>query len=367
MPPPLRVRDLLETLDRAAPFDRAAEGDPVGLQIGDPDQPVARLAVCHEVTEAVVEAVETDPVDLLVTYHPLLYRPSRTWVAARNAEGRALRLARAGISLAVAHTNWDVAPGGTADALAEAIGLEEARGFAPLDAADGFKLATFLPEAAADPLLDALVEAGAGRIGAYSHCSFRAEGVGTFYAPDSSDPHVGRRGELNREPEVRLEVAVPADARQAILAALVAAHPYEEPAYDLVERRPEAGMLGRVGALDAEMDLEGLAERVTHALDALAVRTAGTMSSPVGTLAVVPGSGREFVSAAAAAGADALVTGDLTHHAAREALDLGLCLIDPGHAPTERPGVERLFAVVAAQGAETVNLLHLDPDPWRGG
>ena len=361
----MKVRDVLEGLDQIAPFSKAAEGDPVGLQIGDPERSIQRVAVCHEVTDSVVGQVVADPVDLLVSYHPLLYRPVQSLRDGPGPEGRALWLARSDTALIVAHTNFDVAPGGAADALAERLGLEGVRGFAPLPCPPGYKLTTFVPPAQAGPMLDALAGAGAGKIGPYTHCSFRTEGMGTFFAPKSGDPFTGEPGEFNQEPETRLEVAVPAERRDEVLTALRATHPYEEPAYDLVERRPEAGLLGRVGALDEEMDLAGMAERVTHALDAPAVRAAGTISSPVGKIAVVPGSGREYVSVAAAAGADALVTGDLTHHAAREALDLGLCLVDPGHAPTERPGVERLFAAVAALGAETANLLHLDPDPWR--
>ena len=360
-----RVRDLLAALARAVPFDKAAEWDPVGLQVGDPDRPVARAAVCHEATEAVVEAVEADPVDLLVAYHPLLFEPTRSFLAGLGPEGRALRLARAGAALAVVHTAYDAAPGGAADALADALELERVEGFAPLAPAGGFKLATFLPEASADPLLDALVAAGAGRIGDYTHCSFRAPGTGTFYAPETADPHTGRRGALNREPEVRLEVAVPAARRDAVLAALAAAHPYEEPAYDLLPRQPETGLAGRVGSLPAPLPLPELAARAARALDAPHTRWAGPETARPSRIAVVPGSGGDFVEAARDAGAEALVTGDLSHHRARAALDAGLYPIDPGHAPTERPGLQRLFATVAAQAPETASLLHLDPHPWN--
>ncbi len=57
------------------------------------------------------------------------------------------------------------------------------------------------------------------------------------------------------------------------------------------------------------------------------------------------------------------MTGDVSHHRAREALDRGLAVIDAGHAGSERPGVRRLYAAVA-EIVDTVDLSEVDPDPW---
>lgn len=358
------VAQWLAALAERAPEARAAAWDPVGLQLGDPDAPVRRVAACHEVTEDLVARLESDPVDLLVSYHPLIFEPLRRWVAGPGPAGRALRLARRGIALAVVHTAFDVAPGGAADALAAALGLGDVTGFAPLDGEGSVKLVTFVPADAADALLDRVVAAGAGRVGNYTHCSFRSEGIGTFFAGRGTRPVAGRAGELNREPELRLEFTAPAALESAVVAALVAAHPYEEPAYDVLERRGDAGLIGRVGALEPAATLGELAGRVARVLGVGAPRVAGPTDLGIGRVAVVPGSGGDFVAAARAAGADALVTGDLGHHAARAALDRGLALVDPGHAATERPGLAVLREWVASLGAESVDLSGLDPDPW---
>jgi dinuclear metal center YbgI/SA1388 family protein len=314
-----------------------------------------------------VDALEREPADLLIAYHPLLFRPVRALVAGATPAGRALRLNRCGVALAIAHTSFDVASGGAADALAESLGLDDVSGFAPLHPPEGRKLATFVPAADADRVLDALAAAGAGRIGGYSHCSFRAEGLGTFFASEASHPATGERGRLNREPEVRLEVAVPAEREDDVLAALRRAHPYEEPAYDVYRRRSEAGLLGRIGRPEPGTRLDALAERVAEALGAAGLRVAGERHRRLERVAVLPGSGGAYLEQAAAAGADAVVTGDIDHHRARAALDRGLCLIDPGHAATERPGLSRLLVWIAALGVELRSLLELDPDPWSGG
>jgi putative NIF3 family GTP cyclohydrolase 1 type 2 len=123
------VGEFISALAAVAPLDGAAGWDPVGLQLGDRDEPVGSVAVCHEVTTPVVAAVLERSIDTLVTYHPLLFHAARRLVAGPGATGRAHRLVRGGVNLIVVHTAFDVAPGGTADALADALGLERVTGF----------------------------------------------------------------------------------------------------------------------------------------------------------------------------------------------------------------------------------------------
>lgn len=359
--PVVTVADVLTVLEHLAPEARAASWDRVGLQIGDPAASVATVAVCHEVTPATVDRLIENPVDLVVAYHPLVFRPTTRFVAGASAAGRAFRLASAGIALAVAHTNFDVAPGGAADALADALAVREAKGFGPIWGAGSVRIVTYVPSDEIEAVAAAMGDAGGGRHGAYSACSFRSEGIGAFTASESASPATGRAGAVNREPEVRLEMAAPAASADRVVAALVAAHPYEEPVYDVIDRRGDAGFVGRIGTLADAVSLDDFADRVHRALGGV-VRIAG--SGDVRTVAVVPGSGRDVLPAARRAGADVVVTGDIGHHAAREAVELGLAIVDPGHAATERPGVRRLYAAVAAAVPSAVDLTD-DPDPWR--
>ena len=96
-----------------------------------------------------------------------------------------------------------------------------------------FKLVWFVPREALESTRDAVFAAGAGRIGEYERCSWYAAGTGTFFAGDGTSPAVGERGREQRVSELRVETVVPADALEAVVAALRAAHPYEEPAFDL--------------------------------------------------------------------------------------------------------------------------------------
>jgi hypothetical protein len=95
------------------------------------------------------------------------------------------------------------------------------------------KLVWFVPEDALDATRDAVFAAGAGRIGEYERCSWYAEGTGTFLGGEDTEPMIGERGREERVSELRVETVVPGERVDAVVAALRAAHPYEEPAYDV--------------------------------------------------------------------------------------------------------------------------------------
>lgn len=97
-----------------------------------------------------------------------------------------------------------------------------------------FKLVYFVPEEARDPTREACFAAGAGRIGAYERCSWYTPGTGTFLAGEGAEPAIGSVGEEEFVPEYRVEMVVPDESLQPVLAALRAAHPYEEPAFDVI-------------------------------------------------------------------------------------------------------------------------------------
>lgn len=253
------INDIAQAIAARTNPDQTPDWDPVGIQLGDPGAEARRIAVCHEVTEEVVRRLEGEPVDLLVSYHPLLFVPTNRLLAGRSAGARSYRLIRAGIALLVTHTDFDAAPGGTADALAGFFGLHSVEEFGE------------------DP------ESGLGAIGRYG------------------------------------------------------------------------GFEGTVGTIDAMLANE---------YGPGGLRVNGDRDRKVETLAVVPGSGSGLIEAASEV-ADALVTGDVSHHRAVAALDMGLAIVDPGHITTERPGMRALVDLVGeVADAETIDLTGIDPRTW---
>ena len=360
------LADVVRELERHYDPAWAESWDAVGLVCGDPDADVRRVLFAVDPVDVVVDEAIAGGVDLLVTHHPL-FLGGTTSVAATTAKGRVVhRLLAAGIGLYVAHTNADVASPGVSDALGEALGLRDLRPLrAELDEPQD-KVVTFAPEDAADALLNAMSDAGAGVIGDYTRCAFLGEGTGTFRASPDASPTVGRPGEVTHAAEVRLEMVAPRSRRSAVLRALIAAHPYEEPAWDVVELAAMPGRrgLGRVGELAEPMTLAEFSGHAAGSLPRTAwgVRAAGDPQRVVRTVAVCGGSGGDLAADARRAGADVLLTSDLKHHATSESVaDLDICLVDAAHWATEWPWLTAASRILATTVETSVSTTVTDP------
>jgi len=354
---PVQVKTIMRWMEAWAPAAMAEPDDKIGLQIGSPDAPVTTVAVALDVTEAVVEEAAARGAELIVAHHPVIFRPLAA-VRTDRPDGRLVaKLLTTGISVYAAHTNLDVAPGGVNDMLADALGLAETAPLKTTYVETLYKLVMYVPKERLDAVRDAAFAAGAGRIGRYGRCGFVSDGEGTFLPDEGTNPYVGEPGREERVAEARFETIVPASRRDAVVRAAIAAHPYEEPAYDVFRLEPPIGRaygLGRVGRLHAPMALRDFAEHAKRALGVPALRFVGDPAKPVRRIAVLGGSGRSYVKHAIASGADAFVTGDLDHHTAHDALAAGLALVDPGHHIEQimKAGVAaRLNRVAAEEGA----------------
>ncbi len=359
------VADCVRVLDAAYPPALAADWDAVGLVAGDPAAPVTRVHLAVDPTAGVAAEALAQGAQLLVTHHPLFLRGVHG-VAADTPGGRVVHdLLGAGAALFAAHTNADTAWPGVSDALAGALGLTDTEVLAPSPAGLDL-LVVYVPDDAAEPLLSALAAAGAGRLGDYERCAFLSTGTGTFRPLPGASPAVGEVGEQSRVGEVRIEMALPRQRSGDVLAALRAAHPYEEPAFAILENRATARHgLGRVGRLAAPTTLRDFAAVVRRRLpDTVAgVRATGDPDGIVTRVAVCGGAGLELAPAAAAAGADVLVTADARHHTA---LDAVLPVIDVSHWASEWPWLEQAAGVLreALPGLVT-SVSDLVTDPWR--
>jgi dinuclear metal center YbgI/SA1388 family protein len=361
-----RLDDVMAALEHLYPASLAEDWDAVGLVCGDPQAPVRRVLLAVDPVEAVVDEVLDGGYDLLITHHPLFLRGT-TSVAATTPKGRVVhRLLTAGAALHVAHTNADSADPGVSDALASLFDLQDLRPLQPADAEPLDKLVVFVPVEGTQRLLDALAAAGAGAIGDYDRCAWSTTGEGTFRPLDGADPAIGQVGRVEVVREDRLEVVLPRRRRASVLRAMLTTHPYEEPAYDVLELAtlPGSRGLGRVGELPAPLPLGELTARAAVVLPATVwgVRTAGDPAQVVRTLAVCGGSGDSLLRAAAGC-AQAYLTADLRHHPASEAPE-GLALIDAAHWATEWPWlVDAAARLRAATTVETV-VSTLVTDPW---
>lgn len=371
-----RLADVVYALDRLYDPATAASWDRVGLVTGDRDQPVRRILFAVDPTQQVIAQAADWGADLLVTHHPLLLRGVHA-VATDHPKGRAVTtLVRGGIALYVAHTNADVADPGVSDALGAAVGLVDLSPLVPLPDPARLKLVTFVPHDAVDRVVDTLSQSGAGVIGAYQRCAWTTDGTGTFRAGPDASPVVGSVGEVARVPEARVEMVLPARSAAAVVAALRAVHPYEEPAYDLLGLAEQPGRrgTGRVGRLPQPMPLRRFVEElVVPGLPATesGVRVAGDPEQLVETVAVCGGAGDDLFEDVRRRGVDAFLTADLRHHPASEAREWGRpALIDCPHWATEWPWLRQAEAELRAalgDAAATVEtrISQIVTDPWN--
>ena len=366
------LSSLVDLLHGWYPPSTADSWDAVGLVAGDPEQEVTKVLFAVDPVLPVAQEAAEWGAQLLVVHHPLFLKGVHG-VARTTPKGRTLGVLQdAGCALLTAHTNADQAVGGVSEALAAALGLTElepitARSNERLD-----KLTTYVPVADADRVRQALGDAGAGVIGAYDHASFSTPGEGRFRPLAGANPTIGEVGRLEVVDEVRVECVLARAARPQVIAALLAAHPYDEPAYDVVELADpgvaETGS-GRIGNL-TQTTLSAFAQRVAEALPATShgVRVAGDPDRVVRRVAVCGGAGDFLLDEVLRCGADVYVTSDLRHHPASEFIEKGgPALVDVAHWAAEWTWLPVVAAKVSDALGDTVEarVSTLCTDPWN--
>lgn len=366
-----RLADVIAVLEAAYPPHLAADWDSVGLVCGDADEAVESVTIAVDATAAVV--AEVPERGLLLAHHPLLLRGVDT-VSAGTAKGALLhRLIRAGSALFTAHTNADAASPGVSDALAEVLGLTVEDALAPVAAGPALdKWVAYVPGEHVDAVREALFAAGAGRLGDYSHCCWSVEGAGQFLPLDGANPTVGRVGALQRVAEHRVEVIAPRRRRAAVLAAMRGAHPYEEPAFDVLELAdaPSGVGTGRICSLPTPEPLSAFVARVTAALPRTSwgVRASGDPDAPVARVALCGGAGDSLLDAVSGAGVQAYLTADLRHHPADEfRRGSDVALVDVAHWASEQPWCGQAARLLTRHFGDSlpVHVSSVRTDPWN--
>ena len=338
------ISEISAWMERFAPKRLGASWDNLGLLLGDPASLIGRLMTCLTVSAETAREAIDEGAGLIVSHHPILFRPVQQIRADREDSAVVWSLAKAGIGVYSAHTAFDNTEGGINDGLAIRLGLSDVRPLRKGEGGSVFKVAVYATRSDRDAVLEAAFRAGAGRLGKYGECSFSSVGIGTFTGDEDTNPTIGTPGIRERVREWKVEFLCPGDRLGAVLASVRSAHSYEEPAIDVLPMHgmPAGPGEGRVGSLDGAIPLGEFAERVRSALKIPAVQVVGDRDRPLRKVAVACGAAEEFLKDADRVGADVLVTGEARYHRAIEARSRGVAMILAGHHATERPGVEDL-------------------------
>jgi dinuclear metal center YbgI/SA1388 family protein len=331
----MRIREILQAIEQLAPLPLQENFDNSGVQVGDANQEAKGVLLSIDVTENVIwEAINLN-CNLIISHHPIAFRSFKSLTGKTYVERCMMLACKHDIVLYAAHTNLDNAAGGINFRLAEMLNLQNVTILSP-QKNSLLKLVTFVPLAHAETVRNALFNAGAGCVGNYDSCSYTVEGKGTFRAGENAHPFCGVVGQIHAEAEVRIETVLPAYKEKEVLRALVAVHPYEEPAYDfylLSNAWSQAGS-GVVGSLPEEMEEEEFLYLLKDTFRLASLQHSTYRGIRVRDVAICGGSGAFLIPKAISYGADVLVTGEAKYNDFYDVEDK-LLLANIGHYESE--------------------------------
>lgn len=311
----MKIKEIVSALERFAPLPLQDGFDNAGLQIGLTEAEATGALLCLDVTEPVIDEAIAHGCNLIISHHPLIFKGYKSITGKDYVERCILKAIRNDIVIYSAHTNLDNAAGGVNFKIAEKIGLKNVQILEPKENSL-LKLVTFVPSAQADTVRKALFNAGCGTIGNYDSCSYNTKGEGTFRAGEGTNPFCGSIGELHHEEEVRIETIVPAFRKAEAIRALLATHPYEEPAFDLYPLQNTWAQVGSgvVGELDScESELEFL-KRIKKTFEVGCLKHNKLSGREIKKVALCGGAGSFLLPQAIRSGADVFITGEIKYH-----------------------------------------------------
>ncbi len=368
----VKNQKIFDWIEEWAYPELVADKDRVGLLVGSPADEVHKVLVTLDVTGDVITEAEEENVQLIVSHHPLYRDPIPYLRSDIYPSSHVYRLIQKGIALYTAHTNLDAAPGGINDILADRLGLVDIDLLLPTVEEKLYKVVVFVPVGYEDEVRQAMCSQGAGWIGGYSDCTFQLEGTGTFRPLEGTSPFIGETGQLEKASEFRIETIVPQKKLKKVLKGMVAAHPYEEVAYDVypLENKGVKMGLGRVGKLPEPLTLADFAQKVKDCLDLEVVKVTGDPERSISKVALCGGSAMFFLEHAIKRGADVYLTGDVRHHGALDALDQGIAVVDAGHYGTEQVVIPVLADYIREKAKEageelTVVVSRIQTGPFK--
>ena len=342
----MKIKEILNALECFAPLPLQDGFDNSGLQIGLTDVEATGALLCLDVTEKVIDEAIEKGCNLIIAHHPLLFVGYKSITGKTYVERCIMKAIKNDIVIYAAHTNLDNVKGGVSFKIAEKLGLTNAQVLSP-KLEQLAKLVTFVPTNHADAVRKALFDAGCGAIGDYDSCSYNLTGEGTFCAPEGSNPYCGEIGEMHKEPEVRIETVMPHYLKGAAIKALIAAHPYEEPAFDIYSLDNAWNEVGAgvVAELPEEADELEFLKKIKETFQVGCVKHSKLRNKPIKKVALCGGSGGFLLSQAIAAQADLFISAEIKYHD-YFGKDEQILIADIGHYESEQFTNELFYSII---------------------
>lgn len=343
----MKISEVTGYLESIAPLSLQENYDNAGLLTGDPDILCKGIMVSLDATEEVIMDAASYDCNLLVTHHPIIFGGLRKLNGKSYVEKAVIAAIKKEIAIYAIHTNLDNVIDGVNGRIASLLGLTNIRALLPRENTLR-KLYTFVPVEHAESVRQAIFDAGGGQIGNYSECSFGVAGTGTYKPGDNTQPFAGTKGKRHQENELRIEVIFPSYREKEIIARMVASHPYEEVAYDVVtlaNSHPGIGS-GIIGRLPEPAGEREFLQQLAAVFQTPSIRHSSLLKRPVSLVAVCGGAGSFLIPRALSAAADFFVTADVKYHEFFDA-NRGMVIADVGHYESEQFTINLLQDILA--------------------
>ena len=342
----MKIKEIVSALEHFAPLPLQDGFDNAGMQIGLTDVETTGALLCLDVTEPVVDEAIALGCNLIVSHHPLIFKGYKSITGRDYVERCILKAIKNDITIYSAHTNLDNATGGVNFKIAEKIGLKNISFLSEKEECL-LKLVTFVPFAQATIVQDALFNAGCGNIGNYDSCSYTVKGEGTFRAREGSNPFCGTVGELHREGELRIETILPAYKKTQVIRALLNAHPYEEPAFDLYRlentwAQAGSGIIGELETAETELDF---LKRIKKTFEVGCLKHNKLSGRLIRKVAICGGAGAFLLPKAIAGRADVFITGEVRYHD-YFGYEQEILIAEIGHYESEQYTKEIFYSII---------------------
>jgi dinuclear metal center YbgI/SA1388 family protein len=328
------IKQVIQYLEQLAPPVYQESYDNCGLLTGSADWELTKILVTLDCTEVVVDEAIAKGCNLIVAHHPIIFGGLKKLNGKNYVERTVIKAIKNDVAIYAIHTNLDNVQHGVNAKICEKLGLTNTKILVPKTNTLK-KVSVFVPQTHLQVVQEAMFSAGAGNIGNYSECSFYSTGMGTFKGNEQSNAFVGESGKQHQEPEYKLEVLVDDAQLTQVITAMIAAHPYEEVAYDvyaILNTNVTIGS-GMIGELPEALTVEAFLKHLKGAMNLQVIRFT-PFNKTVKRVAVCGGSGSFLLKNAIGAQADAFVTGDFKYHEFFDA-ENRLMIADIGHYESE--------------------------------
>lgn len=341
------IQEIIQEIEGFAPLAYQESYDNAGLLVGDRTKKINQVLICLDCTEAVLDEAIQKKCSLVIAHHPIIFSGLKSLTGKNYIERIVIKAIKHGIAIYAAHTNLDNITRGVNAKIAEKLGLINAQILDPKPSMLK-QLYTYVPKTNVDQVRKALFAAGAGEIGAYSQCSYMLEGEGTYFPHDEANPHIGKKNQLQKEAETKIEVVLPAHLEGKVFQALKQSHPYEEIAYGFIQlsnANPYIGS-GLIGSLQSPVNLMDFLKFLKKKLKTNTIKYTNIPDKKIQKVAVCGGSGSFLLSKALQAGADIFVSGDFKYHQFFDGEDK-IVIADIGHYESEQFTGEIFYEILS--------------------